>query len=646
MTTHVRVFDDRHVFTIQELTEASPASSHPSTTRIQLKAHQLTLLHRCKELEKGELSVTLQPHPAVPQSDNVTYRVKTDIGIIADKTGSGKSFVIMALVADSDSDSDARPSSSNMVLRTVTKSYAMDRISLTSEFYKRASGTSVLVIPHNLAAQWSQYVHLYDGDLKHVMLSKAKHFEGLTAAALHENKLVIVTTTFYARLAQLLKGINMQLKRVIFDEVDSMTMTSCEVLDSTFYWYVTASYLNLIYPRGYGRLDPVTQQYTILADGLRSSGCIKNLFQSVMPSSRSVLNTVIVKNNDAFVDASIRLPDSQIIVIRSKTPHSINILNGLVDRQIIQLLNADDVENAIRIINPTQRQSEENIVGILLDKYNRALHNLVTMRDYITLHMQFETDAQRDAELARQNKKITELEDKINTIKTRIRENNTCCICFDQITRKTFLSCCSNSFCFKCLNLWLSRSAVCPLCKSGVNMQSMLIVENQESALASSSHVAHVDGNNSNVLLNSDNYDKIQNLRHVLNEIETKHGRSKLLIFSSVDSIYEQIRTELNTMNRAYAQLKGTHMQISQVVDRYKNGDLDTLVINPKNYGSGLNLENTTDILMLHKFDSEVDKQVIGRAQRFGRTTPLRIWYLLYANEIPRHMESMRYTGL
>lgn len=641
MTTHVRIFDDRHIFNIHELTEASASSSQPSSTRIQLKAHQLTLLQRCKELEKGELSVAAQL-PSTPV-DNVAYRVKTDIGIIADKTGSGKSFVIMALVTDSDDTRETTPTSSNMVLRTVTKSYAMDRISLTSEFYKRTSGTSVLVIPHNLAGQWSQYVHLYDNDLKHVMLSKAKHFEGLTAAALHSHTLVIVTTTFYSRLAQLLKGINMQLKRVIFDEVDSMTMTSCEVLDSTFYWYVTASYLNLIYPRGYGRLDPVTQQYTILADGLRSSGCIKNLFQSVMPTSRSVLNTVIVKNNDNFVDASIRLPDSVVRVIRSKTPHSINILNGLVDRQVIQLLNADDVESAIRIINPTQRQSEENIVGILLDKYNRARHNLVTMRDYMMLHMQFETDVQRDAEHARTNKKISDLEEKINTIKSRIRDNDTCCICYDHIARKTFLSCCSNSFCFKCINLWLSRAPVCPLCKSGVNMQSMLIVENQDEIDALST--SRPQQSNNNVLFDSDNYDKIQNLRHVLNEIETKHGRSKLLIFSSFDSIYEQIRTELNSMNRAYAQLKGTHMQISQVVDRYKNGDLDTLVINPKNYGSGLNLENTTDVLMLHKFDSEVDKQVIGRAQRFGRTTPLRIWYLLYANEIPHNMESLRYTG-
>jgi hypothetical protein len=37
---------------------------------------------------------------------------------------------------------------------------------------------------------------------------------------------------------------------------------------------------------------------------------------------------------------------------------------------------------------------------------------------------------------------------------------------------------------------------------------------------------------------------------------------------------------------------------------------------------------------MFHKFDAEIEKQVIGRAQRCGRTTTLNIHYLLNENEI------------
>ena len=37
---------------------------------------------------------------------------------------------------------------------------------------------------------------------------------------------------------------------------------------------------------------------------------------------------------------------------------------------------------------------------------------------------------------------------------------------------------------------------------------------------------------------------------------------------------------------------------------------------------------------MFHKFDANIENQVIGRAQRFGRKNPLNIHYLLNENEI------------
>ena len=37
---------------------------------------------------------------------------------------------------------------------------------------------------------------------------------------------------------------------------------------------------------------------------------------------------------------------------------------------------------------------------------------------------------------------------------------------------------------------------------------------------------------------------------------------------------------------------------------------------------------------MFHKFDANIENQVIGRAQRFGRKESLNIHYLLNQNEI------------
>ena len=46
-----------------------------------------------------------------------------------------------------------------------------------------------------------------------------------------------------------------------------------------------------------------------------------------------------------------------------------------------------------------------------------------------------------------------------------------------------------------------------------------------------------------------------------------------------------------------------------------------------------MNFENSSDILFVHKMDKNMEKQVIGRAQRMGRKSVLNIIYLEYENE-------------
>jgi hypothetical protein len=46
-----------------------------------------------------------------------------------------------------------------------------------------------------------------------------------------------------------------------------------------------------------------------------------------------------------------------------------------------------------------------------------------------------------------------------------------------------------------------------------------------------------------------------------------------------------------------------------------------------------MNLQNTSDIVLLHKTNVTMKEQVIGRAQRPGRTSQLKVWELLHGNE-------------
>ena len=56
-------------------------------------------------------------------------------------------------------------------------------------------------------------------------------------------------------------------------------------------------------------------------------------------------------------------------------------------------------------------------------------------------------------------------------------------------------------------------------------------------------------------------------------------------------------------------------------------------MLNAKYYGSGLNLQMTTDLIMYHKMDKNTKIQIIGRAQQVGRNSQLIIHKLLFCLE-------------
>jgi hypothetical protein len=77
----------------------------------------------------------------------------------------------------------------------------------------------------------------------------------------------------------------------------------------------------------------------------------------------------------------------------------------------------------------------------------------------------------------------------------------------------------------------------------------------------------------------------------------------------------------------------GNDTAIAKAIDQYKNGNVQALLLNSKMEGAGMNLENTSHLLFMHKTDPRLVEQVVGRAQRFGRKGALTIIMLYNRNE-------------
>ena len=113
-----------------------------------------------------------------------------------------------------------------------------------------------------------------------------------------------------------------------------------------------------------------------------------------------------------------------------------------------------------------------------------------------------------------------------------------------------------------------------------------------------------------------------------------KNENRRFLIFSEYDNTFKEISNLLTKNNIGYNRLVGSTGRARNIINDFTNKKTNILLLNAKNYGSGLNLQMTSDIIIYHRMSSELEEQLIGRGQRLGRTCQLKIHYLCYKNEL------------
>lgn len=144
-------------------------------------------------------------------------------------------------------------------------------------------------------------------------------------------------------------------------------------------------------------------------------------------------------------------------------------------------------------------------------------------------------------------------------------------------------------------------------------------------------------------------YEKINKIIKFIDSYETKNlkiekikdiaikitKKDKILLFSDFTGSFEIINLIFKKYNIKCEELNGGSIKnTDSIINNYKNKDTTVLLMNSSYEGCGLNLENTTHILFLHKTSEILYNQVIGRALRIGRKTNLTITTLLNKNEI------------
>ena len=231
-------------------------------------------------------------------------------------------------------------------------------------------------------------------------------------------------------------------------------------------------------------------------------------------------------------------------------------------------------------------------------------------------------------------KNIKEHETHIKIIYERLKDNSCCYICYkefnDSNDNKNYITrkCCNNTFCNKCITeSYNTHKDKCIFC----NAENINIYEEKSyTNVFYIDTIEFIEGKPQNI--NIYDFNKKIFLQNFIRSI--KGQDRKIIIFSDYPSIFYYIQIICNENNVEYIELdQGNIQEIDKCVNNYKYGNAKILLSNSTLFGCGMNFENSTDIIFIHKMEENIEKQVIGRAQRMGRKTKLNIIYLQYENE-------------
>jgi hypothetical protein len=406
-----------------------------------------------------------------------------------------------------------------------------------------------------------------------------------------------------------------QFDRIIYDEADTINLPNCYKLRANFYWFITSSVSNLMVPNG-GYHDG---KYI---KGIHYTGFIKNTFSELSNNNFPFYDRIFFKNKDSFIQTSFELPKPIVKLIPCFTPKAVTVLKGILDDKVIQMIQGDDIKGAMEQIDSSNLlKSSYDIIKMSTDMFVKELDNKEKEYKYKET-LTYATPEGKVQALKNTQNKIDELKNKIKLIEQRV-QNKSCLVCNGDAEIPTITMCCKNVFCLNCIHCSYKMNPTCPFCRSNITEKDIVIQSNTQSDMAKPVEKQESDE------------PKLPTKMEMLIKIIQENPDGKYLVVSNYENSLIELHEKLVEKEIKSSKLSGNNLVVNAVLTRFKDpeSDLNVILLNATNYGSGLNIPEASDIIIYHKLTKELETQVIGRAQRYGRIGPLRIHYLSHENE-------------
>ena len=596
-----------------ELNENSVLAVQSPKINIKLKPHQLAALNKAIDMENmGKIRYIIDNKNILSSYSNINTNsiidISTNVGIFGDIVGYGKTFIALALIAMNDIN-NIHINNDLTEIYNNAKNYNYFSISTTNNLIAmNIIKSTLIIVPRGpVYAQWENMIRknttlkiLTINNLvyikSHLPKYNGNNIKDIIDFYNNYDIVLIKNTTLSLFFNYYYQDNNINIinnwKRVIIDEAHDIINNLKININYHYLWLISATYEKI-------------------PEKLRKSSCNSLIVSKDVMTH--YINFMTVKNNIKFIKNSFKLPEPVEKFYLCKLSNNINIIKNFISDSILEKINANDISGAIKELGG-KNETEQDIIELVSKELKRELHNKEMERNYITnLDISLE---QKTLKLKNITNDINTQEEKIKDLTERISyiSSKSCAICMELITNPIMIEC-MHIFCGSCLIRWLNTNKNCPNCRVRINSPDKLI--------------AIVDNN----INNNEEKEVLLNKEDTLLKIINAKKNGKFLIFSKNENSFESIKSILITTSYKYELLKGNTSHMINILNKFKSGEINIILLNTQYAGSGIDISDATDIIIFHNMG--IDKQqAIGRAQRVGRTNELYIHNLCYEHEL------------
>lgn len=461
-------------------------------------------------------------------------------------------------------------------------------------------------------------------------------------------------------LRQIVPKSGVMWNRVIFDEADTIGIGNSREVLSKMVWMVSASTSSLVYPH--------------TAPPPHHRGFIRDLLDGQLLISFYSQYAYFTSSREAILE-SFPLPDVQVQNVICHTPSHVRAAYASNRRDVIDAVNAGDIEQAINMCNCDRQDNADGLIGSLRSNMQQQIEDLrqkqvrldnliricnekqqeyqdclreigpvdqLTDPDQISRHVQVASALRmtiRNISMYEDRKQqnessIESLNQRLQTIQERVEETMTqdCPICLEEIEKdkRVIVKCCNQTFCVDCVLQQIASyrdrttTCPCPMCRARLGTDTFTLIRSSGAATGGGS---------------SESEQLPTKKQALFNLIADKRAHPRVLLFSSFDATFQNIQEQMQSRGITYELLNGSDGSIQRKIRDHMGGKVQVLCMNSRMLGQGLNLQYASDIVIYHRQQNDLEQQIIGRAQRPGRdpSQPLRVWRLSHAMEYGRN---------